>query len=234
MVKTAQNFFLTFLVLSFTLIAGTAYIVNVGMGNKSIADSELTKVASNIEKEDGEIKVEEKIAYFSGKSLAIPDNIFAKDRPFKVLGVASAAEKWIEVDLSEQKLRAWDGNSLFLETLVSTGLPGTPTPKGEFRIWYKIRATKMEGGSGRYYYNLPNVPYVMFFENSSVPGFKGYGLHGTYWHNDFGTPHSHGCVNLPTEIAERLYGWTAPVVPAGKRVVRTSAPEEGTRIIIHD
>ena len=151
-----------------------------------------------------------------------------------VLGTASPSERWIEIDLSEQKLKAWDGNALFLETPISTGLPWWPTPKGEFRIWIKLRFTKMEGGSGRYYYNLPNVPYVMFFENESVPGWRGYGLHGTYWHNAFGTQRSHGCVNLPTPIAERLFYWTTPELSGNKWAVYSSDKNPGTRIVIHE
>ncbi|MEK7182665.1 MAG: L,D-transpeptidase, partial [Patescibacteria group bacterium] len=143
-----------------------------------------------------------------------------------VLG-ESADSRWIEVDLSEQKLRAWDGSELFLETLVSTGLPWSPTPTGEFRIWIKLRATKMEGGSGKYYYYLPNVPYVMYFN-------KGYGLHGTYWHNDFGKPHSHGCVNLPTPVAERLYYWVGPVLSDGKGSTRSSPENPGTKVVVHE
>jgi lipoprotein-anchoring transpeptidase ErfK/SrfK len=148
------------------------------------------------------------------------------------LGITNE-ERWIEVDLSEQKLRAWEGNSLFLESPVSTGLPWWPTPEGEFRIWAKVRATRMEGGEGKYYYNLPNVPYVMFFENNSVPGWRGFSLHGTYWHNDFGRQHSHGCVNLPTPIAEKLYYWTSPVQPQGKSSIYSSTENSGTRIVIH-
>jgi lipoprotein-anchoring transpeptidase ErfK/SrfK len=121
-----------------------------------------------------------------------------------------------------------------LETLVSTGLPWYPTPTGEFRIWIKLRATKMEGGEGKYYYYLPNVPYVMFFENDQVPGWRGYGLHGTYWHNDFGTQRSHGCVNLPTTVAERLYYWVNPQLPGGKTSVKASSGNIGTRIVIHE
>ncbi|MEK7498007.1 MAG: L,D-transpeptidase [Patescibacteria group bacterium] len=156
-------------------------------------------------------------ATYEDKKIAVPTIASIKDS-LKVLGEAEDSNKWIEVSLKEQKLRAWDGNSLFLETLVSTGLPWTPTPMGEFNIWIKLRSTKMEGGKGKYYYYLPNVPYVMYFEGSGIPGWKGYGLHGTYWHNSFGTQRSHGCVNLPTPIAERLFGW-APVK---------------TRIVIHD
>ena len=151
-----------------------------------------------------------------------------------VLSEATPSEKWIEVDLSEQRLRAWEGQSLFLEKLVSTGLPGLPTPKGEYRIWIKLRFTKMEGGQGKYYYYLPNVPYVMFFEGSGVPAWRGYGLHGTYWHNDFGTQRSHGCVNLPTSIAERLFYWTLPSLANGQWSARASDDNPGTRIVIHE
>lgn len=173
-------------------------------------------------------------AIYQGKNILVPSAAFAKAEDNPVLGAASSSDKWIEIDLSEQKLRAWDGNNLFLETLVSTGLPGTPTPTGEFRIWVKLRATRMEGGEGSYYYNLPNVPYVMFFENDNVPGWEGYGLHGTYWHNDFGTPHSHGCVNLPTSIAERIYYWATPSLPEDKSSIFANAENPGTRIVIHE
>jgi lipoprotein-anchoring transpeptidase ErfK/SrfK len=172
------------------------------------------------------------LAIFDGQEIAVPESLASEKIP-PVLGVANPSDRWIEIDLSDQSLRAWDGNTLFLETRVSSGLPHTPTPEGEFRIWTKLRATKMEGGAGRYYYYLPNVPYVMFFENSSVPGWRGYSLHGTYWHSDFGTRRSHGCVNLPTPIAEKLYYWTTPTLPQGKNIVYSSAENPGTRIIIH-
>lgn len=173
-----------------------------------------------------------RVAYFEGKRVDIPRFDFTSTSPY-VLG-SSDGERFIDVDLSEQKLRAYEGGNLFLETLVSSGLPWTPTPTGEFWIWAKAKATKMEGGSGKYYYYLPNVPYVMFFENSKVAGYKGYSLHGTYWHNDFGKPHSHGCVNLPTEIAQKLYYWTSPDTEGKRGFVRTESGVLGTKIVIHD
>jgi hypothetical protein len=179
----------------------------------------------------GKLDLTERTGIFDNKKITVPDDVF-KDIKNPVLG-ASLDERWIEIDLSEQKLRAWEGRQLFLETLISTGLPWTPTPTGEFRIWLKIRATKMEGGKGKYYYYLPNVPYTMFFENKEVPGWRGYGLHGTYWHNDFGRVHSHGCVNLPTPIAQQLYYWTSPIMPEGKGYIRSSDDNPGTRIMIH-
>lgn len=172
-------------------------------------------------------------AFYEGQEIRAP-LLAEKEVAANVLGTQNSDNKWVEIDLSEQKLKAWDGGQLFLETPISSGLPWTPTPIGEFTIWAKLRATKMEGGEGKYYYNLPNVPYVMFLENDKVPGWKGYGLHGTYWHNDFGKPHSHGCVNLPTSIAEKLYYWVTPGIPEKKTSVFASPDNMGTKVIIHD
>ena len=183
----------------------------------------------------GGFEQEKLTGIFEEQEVSVPGAVFANNfNSNTVLGVATPDGRWVEIDLSEQKLRAWDGTSLFLETLVSTGLPWWRTPTGEFRIWIKLRATKMEGGAGRYYYYLPNVPFVMYFGNAQIPNWRGYGLHGTYWHNDFGTPRSHGCVNLPTSIAERLYYWTSPAIQLGINTVYASADNPGTRIVIHD
>lgn len=218
--KKAFRFFLFF-----GAVALLALFVST---KKNVLESNACGVASLTQ----EVTGSDKTAIFEGQEISVPQIAIKKENSF-VLG-QSNADKWIEVDLSEQKLRAWDGDTLFLETLVSTGLPWWPTPKGEFRIWSKARATKMEGGSGKYYYYLPNVPYVMFFENSQIPGFRGFSLHGTYWHNDFGNVHSHGCVNLPTTIAEKLYYWTNPINSEGKGFTRANEENPGTRIVIHD
>lgn len=145
-----------------------------------------------------------------------------------VLG-ATTGDRWIEIDLSEQKLYAHDSDRIVYEFLISSGKPWTPTVTGDFRVWTKLRYTKMSGGSralGSYYY-LPNVPYTQYF-------FKDYGLHGTYWHNNFGYPMSHGCVNLATPDAERLFYWTGPVVPPGRNMVYPSKDNPGTRVVIHE
>lgn len=180
----------------------------------------------------GFVEMGDRVANFEGKSLVIPDTAFLVDS-FPVLGLAHE-ERWVEVDLSEQKLTAWEGDQKFLETPISSGLPRWPTPIGEFRIWIKLRSTKMEGGEGANYYYLPNVPYVMFFGNDKVPNYRGYGLHGTYWHDDFGTQRSHGCVNLPTPKARDLYYWLSPVLPEGKSVVYSDEQNTGARVIIHE
>ncbi len=106
--------------------------------------------------------------------------------------------RWIEVNLSEQRVYAWKGNVLMNSFIVSTGTWATPTVVGTFHIWNKTRIQTMSGPG----YSLPNVPYVMYF-------YKDYGFHGTYWHNNFGTPMSHGCVNLTMADSEWLYNFAS-------------------------
>jgi lipoprotein-anchoring transpeptidase ErfK/SrfK len=104
--------------------------------------------------------------------------------------------RWIDVDLSEQRLRAYEDGKVVQTTLVSTGLSRTPTVQGQFRIWIKLRHDDMEGED----YYLEDVPHVMYF-------YQGYGLHGAPWHNNFGHRMSHGCVNLPLDAAEALFAF---------------------------
>ncbi|HCR36281.1 hypothetical protein A2130_01300 [Candidatus Woesebacteria bacterium GWC2_33_12] len=123
----------------------------------------------------------------------------------KVLGEL-AGPKRIEIDLTNQKLYAFVGETKIYDFLISSGKWGK-TPTGTFHIWGKFRYIKMSGGSKALhtYYYLPNVPYVMFFENEEVPAYRGFGIHGTYWHNNFGHPMSHGCINMKTEEAGLIY-----------------------------
>jgi len=176
----------------------------------------------------GDFDPSETAAIFMNTTIAAPLAVLPEPSGGQVLGDVSPEEKWIEVDLSEQKIIAWQGGEKFLESPVSSGKTGK-TPTGEFNIWAKYKYTKMSGGSkenGTYYY-LPNVPYTMYFYNS-------YGLHGTYWHNNFGHPMSHGCVNLPTVVAEKLFYWTTPILPSGKNTILADKDNKGTRVVIHD
>lgn len=106
--------------------------------------------------------------------------------------------RWIDVDLAQQKVRAYARDKMIKEFVVSTGTASHPTVKGNFHIYIKNRYADMRGPG----YYLPNVPYTMYFHQS-------YGLHGTYWHHNFGTPMSHGCVNLKTEDAGWLFNWAS-------------------------
>lgn len=178
--------------------------------------------------ETGEVNPSETLAVWENRQFTFPIAFDNKTiDPSRVLGAVSD-DKWIEVDLSEQRLIAHEGDTVYLDSLISSGLPGFNTPPGEYRIWYKIRSTKMSGGSkenGTYYY-LPNVPYAMFFKGS-------YGIHGTYWHSNFGHVMSHGCVNAPTPTAEKLFYWVGPTLPVGKLWVRATPENPGTRVVVH-
>ncbi len=116
----------------------------------------------------------------------------------------SSTGKWIDVDLSTQTINAYEGNQAVHTSRVSTGTWQTPTVAGTYSIYAKYASSAMSGPG----YYLPNVPYAMYF-------YRGYALHGTYWHNNFGTPMSHGCVNLPTPSAKWIFEWA----PIGTRVV---------------
>ncbi len=107
-------------------------------------------------------------------------------------------ERWIDVNLTEQRVYAYEGDVIVNSFLVSTGTWRTPTVTGKYKIYVKVGMQDMSGPG----YYLRDVPNVMFF-------YKGYGFHGTYWHNNFGTPMSRGCVNLTIPDSEWLFNWAS-------------------------
>jgi lipoprotein-anchoring transpeptidase ErfK/SrfK len=117
------------------------------------------------------------------------------------------------VDRSEQSLVAHEGKELFMEVAISTGLELTPTPRGTFTIYKKTPSRYMQGPlpylENSDYYDLAGVPWNMYFTEGGAV------IHGAYWHDSFGTPYSHGCVNMKPEEAQKLYLWAdvgTPVV----------------------
>jgi lipoprotein-anchoring transpeptidase ErfK/SrfK len=136
---------------------------------------------------------------FDGHKVIPPKIDLADALPKNVLGDNTGGDKHIYVDLSTQKLYAYQGNSEYMETYIASG-KWDPTPVGNFHIWEKLVATRMAGGSGADAYDLPNVPYVMYF-------YQDFGLHGAYWHDNFGHMMSHGCVNERIVDAKTLYEW---------------------------
>ncbi len=117
---------------------------------------------------------------------------------------SAKAQKAIVVSISQQMLWAYKGDKVVLSSYVSTGRAGFDTPLGSYAVLTKLPSQTMEGVIRGEYYNVPDVPSVLYFTNG------GHALHGTYWHNNFGIPMSHGCVNLPLDVADWLYNW-APV-----------------------
>ncbi len=127
-----------------------------------------------------------------------PEYVEAEPTVAPYMPVTGSGEHWIDVDLSQQRVYAYEGDAIVNSFIVSTGTWQTPTVTGEYKVWVKLKSAAMSGPG----YYLPNVPYVMYF-------FGSYGLHGTYWHNNFGTPMSHGCVNLSIPDAEWLYNFSS-------------------------
>lgn len=169
---------------------------------------------------------------FLGKKVSVPSEIAQKEWEKVILGQSTGLPKHILVDLTNQRLYAYEGDSMVYDFLISSGKWGR-TPTGDFNIWIKLRYTRMQGGNPAIgtYYNLPNVPYVMFFYNGEVPKSRGFSLHGTYWHNNFGHPMSHGCVNMRTEDVEKLYYWTDPPTVGNMTYATNNNP--GTLITIY-
>ena len=155
----------------------------------------------------------DKEGVYLGKRVAVPQNEptqYALEDTQIVLGeMTNNTNKRLYVDLTQQKILAFEGDRMVYDFPVSTG-KWYLTPTGEFRIWTWLRYTRMSGGSkaNGTYYNLPNVPYTMFFANAQVPKYRGYGIHGAYWHNNFGVPMSHGCVNMREADVAKIYEWT--------------------------
>ena len=105
------------------------------------------------------------------------------------------AGRYIDVNLSEQTLYAFEGTKLVNQFLISSGKTG-PTPTGEFFVYGKSRVTEMKGPG----YDLPDVEWVSWWSGD-------YSIHGTYWHHNFGHPMSHGCINASNENAQWVYEW---------------------------
>lgn len=123
--------------------------------------------------------------------------------PLSLVAAPADGKRWIEVNLTGQTLTAYQGDVAVMHTAISSGRSGTPTVTGRFAIGNKYRAQRMIGPG----YDLPNVPWVMYF-------YGGYAIHGAYWHNSFGRPMSHGCVNMRVNESQMLYDWA----PAGTEV----------------
>lgn len=116
----------------------------------------------------------------------------------KVKQLKNSNRRWIQVDLSEQRLITWEGNKPVFGVIVSTGKKDTPTPTGVFNIYTKLEKTRMKGED----YDIEDVPHTMYYQGS-------YGIHGAFWHKSFGTPVSRGCVNVAPNHAKKIFNWAS-------------------------
>jgi len=135
----------------------------------------------------------------------------------------AAGEKWLDVDLDQQTLVAYEGDRPVFATLVSTGKWGHLTPTGVARIASKHEAAGMTSDKAGEAYSVADVPWTMYYDGD-------YALHTSYWHDGFGSPRSHGCVNLAPRDARRLFQWSSPDVPAGWSTVYGDADNPGTLV----
>jgi hypothetical protein len=170
--------------------------------------------------------------------LEVSDGTFVAESAMRVIprrtsfpSFATGDRKWVDVSVKEQSLVAYVGRKPVYVTLVSTGRSGLMDPeetdatvRGSFMIYQKDVSSTMDGDEDRSdSFNLHDVPFVQYFH-------KGYALHGTYWHDDFGKPRSHGCVNLAPVDAAWLFEWTDPSVPPEWHGVLNK--ERGTVVLV--
>lgn len=148
-------------------------------------------------------------AVYPGQELVIPgqsyqaDTSWQEDEQVYAGSTSSGSGKWIDVNLSEQLLSAYEDGVLVFATWVSTGTEEYPTPTGTYAILDRAPYEDMTGPD----YYLPDVPNVLLFERPS------YAIHGTYWHDNFGQPMSHGCINLTIPDSDWLYSWAPDGTP---------------------
>ena len=138
---------------------------------------------------------------YTGQRLVIPGKAAPAPKPGGA-APAPVAGRWIDINLSAQRLTAYQGRTAIFSTLISSGVAGRRTPTGRFAVRTKIPSQRMVGPG----YNLPGVPWVMYFAGANA-------IHGTYWHNNFGRPMSHGCVNMRIPDAQWLYNWASIGTP---------------------
>ena len=216
----------------FLLIAGVFAIATASLFfSDKLNKPECANSESCIKDLSGKLEQDAKIGYFMGKTVDVPRAIAQIPEANTVLG-DSTSDKHIYIDLTNQKIFAKEGDKTIYEFLISSGKWGR-TPTGDFMTWIKLRYTRMTGGNKAIgtYYDLPNVPYVMYFANSEIPKWRGYGIHGAYWHNNFGHPMSHGCINMKPEEAGLLYAWANP--QSGENSITVDADNPGTPVTIY-
>ena len=131
--------------------------------------------------------------------------------------------KRIEINLDKQRLVAYEGSRPVYTARIATGYFEGDTPRGEFLVERKQPSRHMASRDPGNEFDLPGVPWVCYIS------WTGVSIHGTYWHNNYGTPQSHGCINLSPEASKWIYRWTEPFVPVDEDYVET---ESGTLVVV--
>ena len=134
--------------------------------------------------------------------------------------------KRVEVNLKEQTITAYEYDKPVLTSRVASGYGGFRTPSGTHKVLFKNPTARMIGGQGSDFYDLPGVPFPTFITWSGVA------IHGAYWHNDFGRPRSHGCLNVPADVARWFWRWTSPIAPYEAAVYYTPRGSAATTVTV--
>ena len=171
----------------------------------------------------------------SGQALRIPsanalELLEGIERRLDRARYPTRTERWVEVDLNEQMAIAYEGATPVKAFVISSGVSDTPTVTGTFRIWSKVAMQDMRGGnrSAGADYHLKDVRNVQYF-------YKNYAFHGAYWHSNFGTPMSRGCINMTDEDAEWLFDWASPSMhDDGDGRIYSTGANPGTLVLVHE
>ncbi|MEM9214921.1 MAG: L,D-transpeptidase [Cyanobacteria bacterium P01_F01_bin.150] len=127
--------------------------------------------------------------------------------PETIASLQQEQQRWLEVDLSKQRLIAWEGNTQVYAVVISAGTEFDPTLPGSFTIQSKHESARMRGeGYDGSTYDIADVPFTMYYDGN-------YAIHGAYWHENFGTPVSRGCINVAVNHAEWFFSWASVGTP---------------------
>ncbi|MCU0653124.1 MAG: L,D-transpeptidase family protein [Candidatus Pacebacteria bacterium] len=151
----------------------------------------------------------------------------APPQNFTIPDGVKEGEKWIDVDLAKKVMTLFNYDKPVFATYVAIGRKGNETQAGTFRVWYKLYKTEMRGGPPlhSYRYDLKNIPWTMFYNDD-------YAIHGTYWHDRFGTQQSAGCTNMTQNDAKFIFENTLPIIPSDK--VAAFAKDNNPGTVVHN
>jgi hypothetical protein len=134
-------------------------------------------------------------------------------------------DKKIVVDVAKQEMTCFESDTPILSARTATGYGSNRTPRGEYEVLRKSHTSYMIGGEGNDHYDLPGVSFPTYFTRTAIA------VHGTYWHNDYGRPRSHGCVNVLNDVAQFVFRWSNPAVPYDQPSITVNRGE-GTKVVV--
>ncbi len=209
-----------------------AMLMSYDSGSKKTTPKQRAQYRSAIKLTGKQAFVRGRLYYETVDGLWLSDRDASRLDPVRKMPAwGTNGEKWIDINVTKQTLALYEGKKAVYATLVSTGEAGlsdpansTATKRGIYRIHTKHVSTTMDSDEVGEEFELRDVPYVQYFESN-------YALHGAYWHDRFGIPKSHGCINLAPEDARRIFFWTEPTVPAGWH--GALLPLKGTLLFVH-